>query len=96
MVNHVTLLLQRENASFAAFDTTEYLKHCNNDAKHDQLKIFQISTTSFDAGLNSPEFFSKFPRSMYTPVIATRDGAFCSENRKKNILNHRDIPNTTK
>ena len=41
----------KENAQFASFGTTEYLKPCNYDAKHDHLKIVPIIATSFDPGL---------------------------------------------
>ena len=55
VVNHVTLWFQRENGLFASFDTSECVKPCYYDGKHDHLKIVSIIATMFDPGLNLPE-----------------------------------------
>ena len=55
VADHVTLGIQRENAQFESFDTTEYVQPGYYDAKHDHLQIVVIIATIFDPGLNSPE-----------------------------------------
>ena len=82
MVDHVTLWFQRENGYFASFDTTECVKPCYYDGKHDHLKIVPIFATIFDPGLNSPECLYRVPFA----ALLDEDGKYLSETFRIRIV----------